>query len=104
MIRLIDLLKESKIPKILYHSVRSEKERDFILQNGIKADADSMVYLSEKPIGIPYKYTFAVTVPNPDKLHDWREVWDTANDKEYDADNPYYVYEGDISKLYVKLV
>ena len=104
MIRLQDLLKESEFPKILFHSVKSEREKDFVLQNGIKADDNYMVYLSEKPIGVPYKYTFEVKVPDVSKLHDWREVWSDNGDKEYDAKNPYYVYEGDIPKQYIKLI
>jgi hypothetical protein len=104
MIRLKDLLNEVNIPKELFHSVKDERTRDFIIQNGIKADENYMVYLSEKPIGAPYKYTFKVSIPNHTKLHDWREVWDDSIDKEYDTENPYYVYEGDIPKQYVKLI
>lgn len=106
MIKLKDLLKENTLPTILYHSVTSEQNRDFVLSNGIKADKDSMVYLSEKPIttGL-YKYAFKVRVPNASKLWDWREIWGDGNDdKEYDPNNPFYVYEGDIPKQFVSLV
>lgn len=107
MIRLLDLAKdfltEAQMPKVLYHSVKNEQARDFVLQNGIKADENSMVYLSTKPVGGLYKFTFEVKVPDMNKLHDWREVWSDSDDKEYDPANPYFVYEGDIPAKYVKL-
>ena len=90
--------------KTLYHSVRSEKERDFVLQNGIKADFDKMVYLSKYPLNKnQFKFSFIVKIPNNKKLYDWREIWEEDLDKEYDAKNPYFVYEGDIPKQYIKL-
>ncbi len=104
MLRLIDLLEEVNTTKILFHSVKDERTRDFVIQNGIKADENYMIYLSKKPIGTPYKYTFKVSIPDNTKLHDWREVWDDNIDKEYDTENPFYVYEGDIPKQYVKLI
>jgi hypothetical protein len=104
MLQLIDLFKEVNTPKILFHSVKDEISRDFVIQNGIMADENHMVYLSEKPIGYPYKYTFKVSIPDHTKLHDWREVWGDDMDKQYDTENPYYVYEGDIGKQYVKLI
>lgn len=102
MIKLKDILREVTMPTMLYHSVTTEASRDFVLQNGIKADSDHMVYLSEKPITTgPFKYSFKVKVPDPNKLWDWRDIWDDSDDKEYDPNNPYYVYEGDIAKQYV---
>lgn len=99
------VLKEDTLPKVLYHSVTSEAARDYILKNGIKADSNSMVYLSEKPMTTtPYKYSFEVRVPDMNKLWDWRDIWSDSMDKEYDENNPYYVYEGDIAKQYVKLM
>ena len=105
MIKLTKLLKEAVLPKVLYHSVTTETIRDFVLQNGIKADVQGMVYLSEKPITkLPYKYSFKVIVPNVNKLWNWEEIWgDGGIDKENDPNNPYYVYEGDIAKQFVKL-
>ena len=92
------------LPNVLYHSVTSEDARDFVLKNGIKADSNSMVYLSEKPITTkPYKYSFKVKVPDMTKLWDWRDIWSDGDDKEYDMNNPYYVYEGDIDKQYITL-
>ena len=105
MIKLKDLLKEDTLPKVLYHSVTSEAKRDFVLKNGIKADSDGMIYLSEKPLESNlYKYSFKVKVPDVSKLHDWREVWSDSDDKEYDPNNPYYIYEGDIPKQYITLI
>lgn len=105
MIKLKDLLKEEVFPNILYHSVTSEATRDYVLKNGIKADSDSMVYLSEKPMTTaPFKYSFKVKVPDQNKLWDWRDVWSDSDDKEYDPNNPYYVYEGDIPKQFVTLI
>ena len=102
--KLKDILNESKIPKMLYHSVVSEKIRDFVLKNGIKADSSNFVYLSTKPINKPpYKYTFQVKVPNSDLLFDWRDMWDEGPEHQYDKNNPYYVYNGDISTQYIKL-
>ena len=105
MIKLSKLLKEAVLPKVLYHSVTTETIRDFVLQNGIKADVQGMVYLSEKPITkLPYKYSFKVIVPNVNKLWNWEEIWGEGGiDKEPDPNNPYYVYEGDIAKQFVKL-
>ena len=104
MIKLKDILKEETMPTTLYHSVATEANRDFVLQNGIKADSMNMVYLSEKPIkNAPYKYSFKVKVPDQNKLWDWRDIWSDSDDKEYDPNNPYYVYEGDIPKQYVTL-
>ena len=102
MIKLKDLLKEEVLPSVLYHSVTSEVARDFVLNNGIKADRVNMVYLSEKPITTaPYKYSFKVKVPDQNKLWDWRDIWSDGDDKAYDPNNPYYIYEGDIPKQFV---
>ena len=106
MIKLKDLLNGSTLPSTLYHSVSNERVRDFVLQNGIKADDQGMVYLSEKPITEkPYKYSFKVIVPDIYKLWDWEEIWgDGGDDKENDPNNPYYVYEGDIPKQNITLL
>ena len=104
MIKLKDILKEATLPRVLYHNVTSEAVRDFVLQNGIKADKDGMVYLSKKPITkLPFKYSFEVRVPDMSKLWDWRDIWSDSDDKEYDPKNPYYVYEGSIDKQYITL-
>ena len=104
MIKLKKLLKEAVLPKVLYHSVTTETIRDFVLKNGIKADSSNFVYLSTKPITkAPFKYTFEVTVPDPAKLWDWRDIWSDDTEHTYDEANPYYVYEGDIAKQFVKL-
>lgn len=92
-------------PNTLYHSVIGERERDFVLENGIKADKDGMVYLSKNPITKPpFKYSFKVAVPDMNRLWDWRDIWSDSDDKEYDPTNPYYVYEGDINNRYIKLI
>jgi hypothetical protein len=64
-----------------------------------------MVYLSEKPITTaPYKFSFRVKVPDENRLWDWRDIWSDSTDKQYDPNNPYYIYEGDIDKQYITLV
>ena len=98
------IISEEQMPKVLFHSVRDEKTKEYILRNGIKADDMDMVYLSKKPMGGIYKFTFEVEVPDETKLHDWRDVWEDGYDKEYDVNNPYFIYEGDIPKQYVKLI
>jgi hypothetical protein len=97
------LVSGASIPKVLYHSVRSGAAMDFIRNNGIKADKDGFVYLSTRPIKTPvYKYCVEVRVPHENKLHDWKEAWGEGYDKQYDPSNPYYVYEGNIPKEYLK--
>ena len=105
MIRLKDILQEgSTIPSTLYHAVTSETIRDFVLKNGIKANEQNFVFLSQKPITrAPFKYTFKVKVPHMDRLHDWRDMYDEGPEHQYDESNPYYIYEGDIPKQYIKL-
>ena len=89
--------KNTKVIKKLYHSVFNEKSKNYVLANGIKADSDNMVYLSEKPMKNAVA-VFLVTIPDKSKLHDWREFWqdedgnDIDYDHEYDSSNPYYVY------------
>tara|TARA_B100000900_G_scaffold397080_1_gene397026 strand:+ start:826 stop:1905 length:1080 start_codon:yes stop_codon:yes gene_type:complete len=103
--KLKNILKEQQLPKVLYHSVTDERTRDFVLKNGIKMDNQGFVYLSKKPITrLPFKYTFKVKIPNMDALYDWRDVWDDGLDKEYDKTNPYYIYNNDIPKQYIKLI
>jgi hypothetical protein len=100
-----NILKEQQLPKVLYHSVTDERVRDFVLKNGIKMDSQGFVYLSKKPITrLPFKYTFKVKIPDMDALYDWRDVWDAGLDKEYDKTNPYYIYNNDIPKQYIKLI
>lgn len=95
---------DTKNIKFLYHSVVSEKVRDFVLKNGIKSDSNHMVYLSKFPIKKnPFKFSFVVNIPDNKKLYDWREIWEEGLDKEYDSKNPYFVYEGDIPRQYLKL-
>jgi hypothetical protein len=103
--KLRDLLNEAKMPKVLYHSVVSEKVRDFVLKNGIKKDSQSMVYLSTKPITRPpFKYVFKVKVPDMNRLWDWSDYWDESSEKQSDPKNPYYIYETDIPKAFVELI
>ena len=105
MIKLKDILLEQEMPTELYHSVTDDYVRDFVMQNGIKADDQNFVYLSEKPITRPpFKHTFKVKIPNMDELFDWRDMWDESPDKVYDKSNPYYIYNNDIPKQYVKLI
>ena len=107
----------SKI-KYLYHAVFNEKSFEYVMEYGIKADSNGVVYLSEKPIikkAQPkwgYKGTiavFKVTIPDNRNLYDWREFWCDDNgeeidfDHQYDPTNPYYCYTGSIPKQYVKL-
>lgn len=106
MIKLRDILTEAdKIPAELYHSVTDDYVRDFVLKYGIKADDQNFVYLSEKPITRPpFKHTFKVKIPNPAELFDWKEMWEESPDKEYDESNPYFIYNNDIPRQYVKLI
>ena len=91
--------------KILYHSVISELNKNYVLENGITKDEQNFVYLSEKPMGKHFKYTFKVIIPNNDNLYDWREIWNDGEDnKEYDDKNPYFVYMGDINIKNIQLM
>jgi|TARA_R100001509_G_scaffold100335_1_gene58651 hypothetical protein len=105
MIKLKDILLEQEMPTELYHSVTDDYVRDFVMQNGIKANDQNFVYLSEKPITKPpFKYTFKVKIPNMDELFDWRDMHDEGPEHQYDKNNPYYIYNNDIPKQYVKLI
>lgn len=101
---------DTKRIKTLYHSVFNDKAKDYVLKNGIKCDQYHWVYLSEKPIiNKLVKAVFLVTIPKNDLLYDWREIWcdedgnEIDMDHEYDPNNPYYMYNADIPKQYVKL-
>jgi len=91
---------------ILYHSVFDKNSYNYVLRNGIKADDQGWVYLSEKPYKDAYR-TFQVVVPNETLLYDWEDFWldDDGNeidfDHVYDPDNKYYMYYGDISRDYI---
>ena len=105
MIKLKNILLEQEMPNELYHSVTDDYVRDYVLQNGIKANDQNFVYPSQKPITRPpFKHTFKVKIPNMDQLFDWRDIHDEGPEHQYDKSNPYYMYNGDISKQYVKLI
>ena len=79
--------------KTLYHWVKDEVKKDFVLKNGIISDEYGFIYLSEKPFRTDKGYIFLVTIPDNDHLFDWREFWeDNSLGKEYDPTNPYYLY------------
>lgn len=100
---------DQKISRInyLYHTVFNQKSYDYVKKNGITADSNGFIYLSEKPI-IKHNNNswsinntvavFKVRIPNKSKLHDWREIWmdddgnETDSDHQYDKSNPYYIY------------
>ena len=94
--------------KYLYHTVRDEKGKDYVLKSGIKADRLGHVYLSAKPMnkGAYAKkgHVFLVKIPKSDNLWDWRDMWEESLDKTYDPKNPYFIYEGDISLKYIEYV
>lgn len=99
---------EENIPSILYHSTE-EKYVNAILKEGLKTGRDGFIYLSEKPIKTRIlTHTFQVTVPNKRELMDWREAWGEDmydfGDKEYDPDNPYWLYLQKIPSKYLKLL
>lgn len=93
----------------LYHSVFNKRSLDFVLENGIIADDQGFVYLAEKPFDNAYA-TFIVTVPNEDNLYDWEDFWLDADgneidfDHEYNPNNKYYIYIGDIPLEYAEQV
>ena len=97
--------------KSLYHTVFDERTRDFVLENGIVQDDFGLVYLAEKPLDNRDGYVFKVTIPNNNQLLDWREAWyDDAGEEidsmnhQYDEDNPYYIYSGNIAREYIELM
>lgn len=98
-------IKES-VHNFLYHSVFNQKSYNYVLRNGIEADDQGWVYLSEKPYKGAYK-TFQVTVPDETLLYDWEDFWldDDGNeidfDHVYDPNNKYYMYYGNIPRDYV---
>lgn len=90
--------------KALYHWVRDDKAKEFVLKNGIVPDKWGFIYLSEKPLRED-GHMFLVTIPNNMFLFDWREFWEEGEGKEYDPDNPYYVYvDNTIPPEYIKLI
>lgn len=103
--------------KYLYHAVFTEESYEFVKKNGIKRDRDGWVYLSKYPIikrnHNPWSVNntvavFKVRIPDNNLLYDWRELWcdedgnEIDMDHQYDKDNPYYMYEGDIPKEYIE--
>ena len=96
--------------KKLYHWVCSDAAMAFVLENGIVADDQYSVYLSAKPLFTDKGHLFEVTIPDNSRLYDWRFSWWNDNGEEFDsdhhyeADNPYFIYEGNIPKEYVKLL
>jgi len=96
--------------KTLYHWVRDDRVRDYVLENGITADDDYSVYLSAKPLYTDRGHLFEVTIPDNYRLRDWRYSWWNDDkvefdfDHQYNPENPYFIYEGDIPKEYVKLL
>ena len=92
----------------LYHSVFNKSSYDYVLENGITADDQGFVYLSEKPI--PGYASFRVRIPNESYLHDWEEFWldDEGNEIDFDhcldPNNKYYMYEGDIGLQYIEVI
>lgn len=92
--------------KILYHTVFSKRSYEYVLKNGITPDEYGYVYLSEKPL--KGYYTFKVQVPDESNLYDWEDFWldDNGNeidfDHQYDPDNKYYMYLGDIPLGYIR--
>ena len=96
---------------VLYHSTTSVQNKNAILRDGLKTDYLGMVYLSEKPIGLPaFPYVFRVEIPDQEFLADWREIWHDDDgepidlDHQYDETNPYYVYLGNIPPEYIEEV
>lgn len=81
-----------------------------MLNNGIIADDQNSIYLSAKPLYTERGHLFEVTIPDADRLYDWREAWWDDNgvefdsDHRYDSENPYFIYYGNIPKEYVKLL
>lgn len=106
VIEQLEDLTESFSGSFLYHTVFSEKSYNYVLQNGIIADEYGYVYLSEKPL--KGYYTFKVKIPNINNLYDWEDFWldDEGNeidfDHQYDPNNKYYMYLGDIPISYIK--
>jgi len=113
---MIKVINEEQITDVdeiefLYHWVESERVKDYVLNNGLTADDDYCVYLMSNPV--PFNkggFMFRVTIPDTNRLHDWREYWHDDDGVEfddehiYDPDNPYFIYEGNIDKKYVNLV
>lgn len=90
--------------KTLYHWVRDDKAKDFVLKKGIVPDRLGFIYLSEKPLRQD-GHIFLVAIPDNMFLFDWREFWVDGDDKEYDPNNPYYVYvDNTIPPEYLKLL
>lgn len=102
---------DRKVPykKYLYHGTYTIGAKRSILENGLFSDHVGMIYLSEKPIR-GCKYYFRVQIPDQAYLTDWRDFWYDDNDEEidmdhqYDPDNPYYVYLGNIPAKYIELL
>lgn len=96
----------------MFHWVENDGIRDYVLNNGITIDTQGIVYLSVLPL-YPVEYgghVFEVKIPNSNNLVDWREVWcdeegnEIDSDHEYNPNNPYYCYFGNIPKEYIKLL
>lgn len=96
-----------------------KKSYEYVKRNGIKRDSQGWIYLSTKPIiknnKNPWSVNntvavFKVRIPDKSKLYDWREIWmdddgnETDSDHQYDKNNPYYMYSGDIPKQYIEEV
>lgn len=107
----IENYKDTKNIKTLYHTVFDKDTYDFVQGNGIVADDNNYVYLSKYPYKSESAYaTFKVNIPDSNKLFDWREFWYDENgnefdyDHEWDPDNPYFIYVGNIPKSYITVI
>lgn len=107
---MIKLIMETLINhSVLYHSVFDKKSLDFVLENGIVADEQGFIYLSEKPFDNAYA-VFTVKITNKNNLYDWEDFWldDNGNEidfnHEYNPNNKYYMYMGNIPTEYIKQI
>lgn len=95
--------------KKLYHWIE-DRSLEYVEQNGITADSDGDVYLSVAPLRGEGGHLYEVTIPDNNRLYDWREMWYDNNGQEFDSEhqynenNPYFIYMGNIPKKYLKLV